>query len=151
MAVVTGKSDLIHDPFDPASIPPDTQQLEGVMRTARFTVANAAADSALSKYLLARVPSDAIMDETTQFQVQNWGFAQIQIGTKSNATALVNVLKSAGNVVTPFVFGDANHGKRLWGVLGLANDPGGQIDLYAHALANATGAGSMKGRLSWMR
>lgn len=151
MAVVTGKSDLVNDPFDQTSVAPDTHQLEGIMRTARFTVANAATDSALSKYLLARVPSDAIMDETTQFQVQNWGFAQIQIGTKSNPTALVNVLKSAGNVVTPFAFGDANHAKRLWEVLGLAKDPGGTIELFAHALAGATGAGSMKGRVAWMR
>lgn len=45
--------------------------------------------------------------------------------------------------VAPIANGDANHGKRLWEVLGLASDPGGMIALWKHAAANATGAGSM--------
>ena len=63
--------------------------------------------------------------------------------------ALVSVLKSAGNTVSPIAFGDANHGKALWEVVGLAADPGGVISIYAHAIANATGAGSMPFRIEY--
>lgn len=149
MAVVIVRSTLIHDYLDPNSLPADEQFLRGRLLTATGSVDNAATDSALSKYKLARVPSHAILDETTAFQVQNWGFAQVQIGTQTDPIALLNVLKSAANVQNPVVFGDAQHGKRLWERLGLAADPGGSITLYAAALAGATGAGTLKFRISW--
>jgi len=50
----------------------------------------------------------------------------------------------------PIAQGDANHGLRLWEVLGLAASPGGNIALYAHAEANATGAGSMPFRIAYL-
>lgn len=151
MAVVTTRSTLIHDYLDPNSLPADEQFLRGALRVATGSVANAATDSATSKFRLAKVPSDAILDETTAFQVQNWGFAQVRIGTKSAPTALLDVAKAAANVQNPVVFGDANHGKRLWERLGLAADPGGTIELYADALANATGAGTLLFRIAWRR
>lgn len=150
MVVVTGKSDLIHDPFDQTSYPPSEQRLNGVLRVAAGTVAAAASDSAGSKYLLARVPSDAILDDSTAFAHAAWAFAQVQIGTKSNPTALANVARGA-TVLNPNAFGDANHGKMLWEQLGLAKDPGGQIDLWAHAAAGATAAGTMKYRIAYRR
>lgn len=151
MAVVIGKSDLIHDYLNPASLPPDEHFLRGKLNFATGTVANAATDNTGSKYLLCKVPSDAILDERTALQVQNWGFAQVQIGTVSAATAILDVTKAAANVQNPVAFGDANHGKRLWERLGLAADPGGEIGIYAHAAANATGAGSLKFTIGWRR
>ncbi len=143
MAVVATNSDLIHDYLDSTSTPPDPQLARGHTVTATGTVANAAADSSGSTYHLADLPSDCILQPGTSFDVQNDGFAQIDIGTKSDKTALVNQLKTAGNTITPIVVGDANHGKYLWQVLGIAADPGGMIGIYKHAAAGAAGAGSM--------
>jgi hypothetical protein len=95
-------------------------------------------------YHLVDVPADAILDSRTAFDVENWGFATVSVGTQDDADALVTVAKSAGNTVAPVAFGDANHGKHLWEVLGLAAAPAsGVIALYAHGPADATAAGSM--------
>ena len=150
MAVVESKSDLIHDPYDSASVPPDPEQARGRPVIATGTVANLSTDSNTSKYHLADIPADALLHEDTAFDVENWGFAAIRIGTYSDVDALAAVLKSAGNTVSPIAFGDANHGKRLWEVLGLAANPGGNIGIYAHAIAGATGAGSMPFRIAYI-
>lgn len=142
MAIVKGKSDLTTGEPDPA-------KHRGRPIVATFTVTNAATDSNTSSFHLCDLPSCAILDASTAFQVQNWGFADIRIGTQTDVDALVSVLKSAGNVVSPVVQFDAKHGKPLWEVLGLAADPGGNIGLYAHAVANATGAGSMMGEVHY--
>ncbi|WP_226783190.1 hypothetical protein [Oceaniglobus trochenteri] len=143
MAIINGTSSLIHDPYDPASRPPDPAVARGRIVVMTGILLNAATDSNGSKYHLADLPSNCLMDPGTQFDVENDGFAQIVIGTESDADALIDVAKSGGNTITPFAFGDANHGKRLWEILGLAADPGGNIALWKHAEANATGAGNM--------
>ena len=79
-----------------------------------------------------------------------WGFAQVVIGTETDTDALVDQTKATENIVTPIAIGDANHGKTWWEALGLAASPGDEIQLYAHAEANATGAGSMPFRLAWV-
>lgn len=149
MAVVKGKSDLIHDRLDEASVQVDPVLARGRLIAATGSVANASDDSDTSMYHLADVPSGAVLHEDTFFDVQNWGFAQIVIGTKSDTDALVDQTKATENIVTPIAVGDANHGKRLWEVLGLAADPMVPIALYAHAEADATGAGAMPFRLSY--
>lgn len=142
MAVVNKLSSLIPDHANDYH-GPDPELARGRPIMATGTVTNGATDSTLSTYKLASLPSNCILGDRTKFDVENWGFATVNIGTKDDIDALFTVLKSAGNTVTPVVFGDAKHGKRLWEVLGLAADPGGMIDLYAHASAGATGAGSM--------
>lgn len=122
---------------------PDPHAVAGTIRVATGTVANASDDSNGSSYLLCDLPSNCYLHPDTFFDVENWGFAAIRIGTKTDVDALVAVLKSAGNRVDPVAKGDANHGKPLWETLGLAADPGGFIGLYAHAIADATGAGAM--------
>ena len=76
--------------------------------------------------------------------------AQIVIGTETDTDALVDVLKSAGALHSPIAKGDANHGKRLWEVLGLAKDPGGNIGLWKHAEADAAAAGSMSFQIHYI-
>ena len=142
MAVVSKKSDLTTGEIDPA-------RARGAVIAAAFTATNAADDSSGSTFHLANLPSCAILDARTGFQVQNWGFATVSIGTLTDVDALVQVLKSAGNVVAPVVQFDAKHGLPLWQALGLAADPGGNIAIYAHAIAAATGAGSMKGEFHY--
>ena len=150
MAVVNEKSDLIHDPRDPNSTPPDPVQARGVLKVSTGTVTNAADDSALSTYHLASIPSHAILMPDTFFDVENAGFAQIVIGTYTDTDALVDQTQVTENMITPIAAGDANHGKRLWEVLGLASDPGGMIQLYQHAEAGATGAGSIPFQIHYL-
>lgn len=149
MAVVNAKSSLIGDYL--AGIDnPDPEIARGRPTMAQGTVANAATDNNLSKYKLISLPSNVILLERTAFQVQNWGFATVNIGTYSAPTALGTVLKSGGNVYSPVAVFDAGNLKRLWERLGLASDPGGLIDLYAHATADATGAGTMLFRFEYL-
>lgn len=150
MAVVKGQSDLIHDAFDYLTDPPDPELARGRVVYATGTATNAAADSSGSMYELVRIPAAALLHEDTFFDVENWGFAQIVIGTETDSDALVNQTKATENIVQPIAIGDAYHGKRLWEVLGLAENPGGNIALWAHAAANATGAGSMPFRIAYI-
>lgn len=148
MPIVHTTSDLIVDPYDGEQ--PDPARARGRPICATFTVTNAADDLSGSSYHLCDIPADAILDSRTAFQVENWGFAAIRIGTLTDVDALAAVLKSAGNVVSPVAFGDAKHGLPAWEALGLAARPeGGIIGLYAHVIANATGAGSMKGEVHY--
>ena len=142
MPVVNKKSDLFGADVDPA-------KARGRPIVATFNVVNAADDSALSTFLLARIPSEAILAPSTAFQVQNWGFATVNIGTLTGVTALGTIPKATGPVYQPIIFGDARHGLPLWEQLGLAANPGGTIDLYAHAPAAAVAAGSMKGEIHY--
>lgn len=142
MPITKKKSDIL-------SADSDSAKANGVLRFVTATLTNAADDLSGSTFRIASLPSCAVLDALTGFQVQNWGFADIRIGTAGNPAALVSVLKSAGNVVNPIVRFDAKHGQPLWQALGLADDPGGMIDLFAHAIANATGAGSMKVEIAY--
>ncbi|HBT01749.1 MAG TPA: hypothetical protein DEB47_18250 [Citreicella sp.] len=150
MAVVTGNSNLVYDHFDITATPPDPEVARGRLVLSTGSVANAGTDSSGSKYHLANVPSNALVHEDTFFGVASWGFAQVVIGTETDTDALVDQTKATENVVTPFAVADANHGKRWWEVLGLAENPGGQLEIWAHAEANATGAGSMTFRIAYI-
>lgn len=143
MAVVTGKSNLINDYLDPAASAPDPVEARGRAIYVTGTVANAVDDSTGSMYHLADLPADCILLPETFFGVANDGFAQIVIGTKTDTDALVDQTKATEAIVTPIAQGDANHGKRLWEVLGLAEAPKGTISIYKHAEAPAAAAGSM--------
>jgi hypothetical protein len=139
MPIVKKKSDWHGDKVDPV-------RQRGRMIVAAGAMANAADDSSESSFHLADLPSDCVLDVSTAFQVENWGFAAIRIGTRSDVDALAAVLKSAGNVVAPVGQFET---RPLWQHLGLAADPGGTIGIYAHAIANATGAGSMLFRIAY--
>ena len=144
MAVVTGKSDLIHDPMISGSVPADPQRARGRIIVAMGTLANLATDSNGSKYHLADLPAEAILLPQSFFDVENDGFAQIVIGTETDTDALVDQTKATENTVTPIAQGDANHGKPLWELLGLAEPPkSGMIGIWKHAEADAAGAGNM--------
>lgn len=144
MAVVKIKSNLVPDIVNSVR-PADPELVRGRPIVATGAIANSASDSSGSTYHLADIPAHAILGSGTAFLVSAWGFATVSIGTETDVDALTQVLKSAGNTVSPIAFGDANHGKALWQVLGLAAPPpSGMISLYAHAIAAATGAGTMK-------
>ena len=145
MAIEHIKSTVIPDYLDQAKVSPDPQVEKGRPMWTKGTVANDAAASQGSTYLLAKLPSNCVLTELTKIEGTGWGFAQVEIGTKTDVTALVNAAKAATNPSIPVAFASANDGKQLWEVLGLAEDPRGMIEIYAHgAAAAATGAGTLK-------
>lgn len=150
MPIVTLQSTLYRVRDIDAAVP-DPVVVAGVPRVTTGSVANAADDSSGSMYKLASLPSQSIMDPASFLQVDGWGFASVRVGTIDDNDALVSVAKSAGATVSPIAAGDAKWDKRLWEVLGLSEDPGGWIDIYAHAVANATGAGTLRFRFVTLR
>lgn len=142
--VVSVKSSLFKSAADPLGPEPKPELARGRPIVAQGTIANGVGELSGSKYHLANLPSDAILMPGTFFKVDTWGFADIRIGTFSDPVALVNQLRSAAAIVQPIANGDARHGQPLWQALGLAADPGGEIGLYYHAIATATGAGTSR-------
>ena len=121
----------------------DPAKIQGALMCAADTHTNLATDNSGSKYLIDAFPSECILDSRTYFNVSNWGYADIRIGTFTDPIALVNVAKITGPTVFPIAQGDARHAKPLWQQLGLLVDPGGEIGLYIHGIANAVAAGTM--------
>lgn len=148
MAIVEGRSDLIGN-YIAGVATPDPEQARARIVMMNGTLTHAATDSDESKWLLAELPSTCILGDRTVFKVDGLGLATVNIGTHDDIDALITIAKSSGNEVKPIVFGDSNHAKRLWEVLGLSKDPGGMIGLYLHASANATGAGTMPFRIEY--
>lgn len=144
MPVVSKKSNLIPNAATMYR-GEDPEIARGRPIVATGLVTNAADDSAGSVFHLVDLPAQCLIDPRTAFKVDTWGFAQVVIGTLADADAFATVAKATGAVFQPVTFGDANHGKRLWEMLGLPAVPKQpMISLYASAAANATGAGSMK-------
>lgn len=122
----------------------DPARARGRLIIAAGRVDNAADDLSLSKYRLADLPAEAILDPATRFQVENTGFAAIRIGTETDVGALVSQTKATEAVVTPVALFGARWNRPLWEVLGLSAPPNsGVITLWQHAIANATGAGHL--------
>ena len=144
------KSSLIKDPFDPATTSPDPSAARGRPIISTGTVSNAANGLSGSSYHLMDLPSKCLVHFDSWFKVDGWGYAQVQIGTKDDPDALVDQTTATEAMVTPIEPGDANHGKMLWEVLGLAKDPGGMISLYAHAAADAAGAGVLPFQITYL-
>lgn len=149
MPITDNQSDLFRKPHLEEDTP-DSKQTHGRLYTATGKVTNAADDLSGSTFKLAELPADCILDDRTAFDVENWGFADVRIGTKDDVDALVSATTISATTQSPIAFGDANHGKELWEVLGLAANPGGNIAIYAHAIANATGAGEILFRVSFL-
>lgn len=149
MAVVNSASNLFRDALTLGAMP-DTVELRGKLYTAVGIVLNLTSDNTGSTYKLATLPSDCILHPSTVFDVQNWGFAQVVIGSLLQTDDILDVAKSAAALQSPVAWGNANHNKRLWEWLGLSADPGGTIDIYAHAEGNATADGNMPFAIAYL-
>jgi hypothetical protein len=149
MAIVFVNSSLFPDPrLDQFPIAP--AEARGVTKTATFEVAAAATDNTGSIYTLAMLPADALWDESTSFKIDAWAFADVRIGTRASPGALVSVLRTSGVYANPVLVGDAKHGQRIWQALGLAARPeNGLVEIVATAIANATIAGTLRGKLAY--
>lgn len=155
MAVVNVNSDLF-----PASgavnTAVDPQRARGGLRSAHFTIANAATDSSGSAYKLCTIPADAILAKSGEMRTDTWGFATVNLGTLASApTALATAARGAATtLLAPQTAALDCVGQAAWQQLGLAAAPANnQIEIYAFASAAATGAGSMNGHIDyyWQR
>jgi hypothetical protein len=142
--VVNVRSSLFKPVADPLGPEVRPELARGNPIVAQGVVANGVGELAGSRYHLINLPSDCILLPATFFAVSTWGFADIRIGTFSDPAALLSVLRSAAAIQQPIVQGDARHAQPLWQALGLAADPGGEIGLFYHAIATATGAGTSR-------
>jgi len=118
--------------------------------TATGPYAKPADDRANSTDLICELPSECLWHEGTRFDVAGGGVADVRIGNKDDADALVAAARADAATQSPKTFGDAFHGLELWEMLGLAKDPGGKIALYAHGPAAATAAGEMPFRVAYL-
>lgn len=149
MPIVNLRSPLVTNPrlLEPG---PDPARARGRLIVATSRVTNAATDSNGSWYHMTDVPSDALFDPSMAFDVTDWGYAGIRIGTRTSIGALVNQTKATGNIVQPVAFGDLKFENPVWQVLGLAADPNGPIGLYVHGPADAVGAGYLQFRIAYL-
>lgn len=139
-------STALHEPQAGTPIP------DPLIKAGRLIVATASVDVAAtdlngSTYKLLMLPADCILHSLTRFDVTTLGLAEVRIGTFETPGALVSQAQAAENVITPIA---AGNDERLWETLGLAENPGGHIGLYMHAIADATGAGVLKFQIHWI-
>ena len=113
------------------------------------TVANAADDALGSIYHLATLPAACLLHPDTAFDPTLSGLADLRVGTRTDPNALV-AAPSIDGIHKPVAFGDAKYDKPLWQMLGLAENPGGMIELYQHAIANATATGVTKFQITYI-
>lgn len=145
MPVVNLKSTVFKQDSDPLGAEPKPELARGRPIVVTGSIANGATDSQNSKYLLAELPSDCILDTRTFIQASTWGYADIRLGTFSDPAALISQTRATETIATPVDVADAKHGMPLWQACGLAADPGGVIGIYLHgSVAAPTGAGSSK-------
>jgi len=142
MTVVIGASNVSQRARGGAGFA-DPQALSGLRRMVTGIVTNPTPAFTLSRFHLTDLPSDCYLTPQTLFGVVGWGFAQVNIGTETAVTALGTVARGAAATFVPIAADDVRRQQELWQALGLAANPGGFIGLFAHATANATGAGSM--------
>lgn len=151
MAVVNLKSNLFPTGGGADSAAVDPQVSDGYLKFAAFSVANAASDNNLSDYLLCEIPADALLDKASEIRTDLWGFATVNLGIRGAVTSLATAARGTGatflNPVSSTV--DSNQ-QPAWQALGYAARPAsGVVQIYASATADATGAGTLKGKIAY--
>lgn len=158
MAVVTVKSSSITNRDATPKVLSNARQTRANEQHARDVVAIANGDSATSKYLVAQIPSNAVVSSvkesapdigtTTTFDVGLYrttldggavvdaDFFKAAVVVNAGATSKVEV--SQGNIITP-----ANALQPLWQLLGLTADPNILYDIVLTLVGAADGAGSV--------
>ena len=99
-----------------------------------------------SRFLIAQIPTSAIILPQSFIRTDNWAFAQAVIGTIAVPTGLLNVARATGGATgnaLSTIFG-AKWAQPAWQQAGLAAAPAVPLlDIFAHAIADATGAGTI--------
>lgn len=148
MAITTDKKSTVFGTFDAAGLynAPDLAQANGHIHAVAGRASNNITNSNGSKYLLAELPWDVILQPDSAIMTTAWGFAQAVIGVDEATTGLLNVLKATGGATgnLPITIFGAKWNKPLWAQLGLAARPASNVaKLYAYAIADATIGGDL--------
>jgi len=109
-------------------------------------VAIANGDSANSTALMAIVPSKAIMlPESKIYHSAITGLNDLDFGDATNPDGLVDGIScvSAGSDSAIKAVAFTDYDKPLWELLGMASDPGGDIELFVTLNAAATTGGTI--------
>lgn len=140
------KSDIFGSTGASGYTSPNSASRNGRINRVAGTVACAADALTGSTYLLASVPSSAIMLPESAIMTTAWGFAQAVVGTLGVTDGLLDVTKATGGASgnNPITIFGAKWNVPVWQQFGLAADPGIPLDILAIAQADATGAGSIK-------
>lgn len=157
MAVVTKITKGVRD-VSRANPQPNSHEAQANLKLALFEIAVANGDSSTSKFVLAQIPSHAILVPEL-CNVNSGGVAgltNLSLGIDNGlGTVIANKLMSAvdvataGNYSAVSALARTDYTKRLWQLLDLASDPGQQLTIYATTGANATGAGTLTGRIGY--
>jgi hypothetical protein len=130
-----------------AYVPPFASARDGRIHRTAGRVSALAADNTGSRFLIAQIPTSAIILPQSFIRTDLWAFAQAVIGTIAVPTGLLNVARATGGatgnaLVT--IFG-AKWAQPAWQQAGLAAAPVGVpfLDIFAHAIADATVLGTI--------
>lgn len=163
MGVVTTYGQGYRNPV--ANVAPLAVFAEGHLHTIVSTIAVGAADSATSKYYIGRIPSSAVLDPASlAYGGGVVGLTSVSVGFDASPlpagliawaaspALLVSAqdwhLAASFSLVQNVAVG--NYGKRAWELLGLAQDPGGFIDVFATNVSGAGGAGTLQFFLKYL-
>lgn len=156
MAIVTKYTAGFPNPNALSAYSSNAHEARANIKASQFSVAIANGDSATSVLKLARVPSNAIiLPDSTLFTGGVAGVTSLSVGLDNgrgtvSAAALVSAqsIAGAGSLSLMQAVAVANYGKRAWQLLGLASDPGAELDVIATLNTAATADGLIAG---WLR
>lgn len=137
----------------------NTHAAAAPVRCARFRIAIPASnDDPTSTYFLARLPSDAIIKPiSAAWNTALTGLTSLHVGVQRRGVVAANALVNAQSLATAGTFNllaavaAVNHDRALWQHLGLAQDPGDSIDIYATVNALPTAAGTFHGDIYYTK
>jgi len=152
MAVVTTKGSINIDNLDSDPIVLNSKLFNSPVLRQVETVAIAAADDDTSKYVLARVPSNAVLSNQSEIENDaitggtdfNVGFYYID-GTAIDDNALLDALDLSSATTTKLLSGvDKNiRNQEVWQLAGLSEDPKKLIDIVLTSVTVGTAAGDI--------
>jgi hypothetical protein len=143
----TNYSDIFPDPAAKTVDFVKSSRKHGRVRhaMAKFSLAAAACDAG-AKFYIASIPSNAVLKYSSSAYFGAFTTAaDWDVGDADTANALSDALDftSAGISTILADVATADLGKELWELLGLAADPGGDIDLIATCNTASTHSGSL--------
>ncbi len=145
MAIVKNYSTVFGASADGIRQVPNSASRHGRVMVVAGKVTCLATDNLGSIYLLAPIPSSAIILPATLIKGDAWGFAQFVVGIEGAVDQLLDIttvsaLTAGDPILAAF---DAKWNKPVWEQAGLAADPMTPLNLMLTAEADATGAGQV--------
>lgn len=158
MAVVTRYTNGYPNPNNLSAYSRNAHEAQANLKITYFEIAAQSGDPINSLYRLGRIPSNAMLIPALSnlYAAAEAGMTDFSVGLDDRAgTVSAKALMSDVDVHAGGTFSlvsnvaQANYGKRLWQLLGLASDPGKELDVYATLGAAPSAAGLVNGHIAW--